>query len=74
MGKSRASIAALMDIRPEFANVERDGKLEELDPEDVTVGDVIVVKPGERGLWTAPCWRAPPLWIPPPSPVSPPRT
>ena len=48
VGKSRASIAALMDIRPEFANVERDGKLEELDPEDVAVGDVIVVKPGER--------------------------
>ena len=48
VGRSRESIAALMDIRPEFANVERDGKLEELDPEDVAVGDVIVVKPGER--------------------------
>lgn len=48
VGKSRASIAALMDIRPEFANVERDGALVETDPEDVAVGDVIVVKPGER--------------------------
>ena len=48
VGKSRESIAALMDIRPEFANVERNGKLEELDPEDVAVGDIIVVKPGER--------------------------
>ncbi len=48
VGKSRASISALMDIRPDYANVEKDGKLEEVDPEDVAVGDVIVVKPGER--------------------------
>lgn len=46
--KSRESIAALMDIRPDYANVERNGKLEKVSPEDVSVGDVIVVKPGER--------------------------
>lgn len=48
VGKSRQSIAALMDIRPDYANVERNGQVEEADPEDVAVGDVIVVKPGER--------------------------
>lgn len=48
LGKSRASIAALMDIRPEFAMVERGDSLEELDPEEVLVGDIIVVRPGER--------------------------
>ena len=48
VGKSRQSIAALMDIRPDYANIERDGRLEEADPEDVAVGDTIVVKPGER--------------------------
>ena len=48
VGKSRESIAALMDIRPDYANVERDGELVEVDPEEVAVGDVIVVKPGER--------------------------
>ena len=48
VGKSRKSIASLMDIRPDYANIERDGKLEEVDPEDVAVGDIIVVKPGER--------------------------
>lgn len=46
--KSRASIAALMDIRPDTANLETENGLEEVDPEDVTVGSVIVVKPGER--------------------------
>ena len=46
--KSRKSIAQLMDIRPDYANVERDGQLVQEDPEDVTVGDVIVIKPGER--------------------------
>lgn len=45
---SRSSIAALMDIRPEFANVERGGKLERVAPEAVAVGDIIAVKPGER--------------------------
>jgi len=48
VGKSRQSIAALMDIRPDSANLERDGQVEEVDPEDVAIGDVIVVKPGER--------------------------
>ena len=46
--KSRKSIAQLMDIRPDYANVERDGQLVQADPEDVAVGDVIVIKPGER--------------------------
>ena len=48
VGKSRQSIAALMDIRPDYANIERDGALVQVDPEDVAVGDVILVKPGER--------------------------
>ncbi len=48
VGRSRQSIAALMDIRPDYANVERSGALEQVDPEAVAVGDVIVVKPGER--------------------------
>ncbi len=48
VGRSRQSIAALMDIRPDYANILRDGKLEQVDPEDVTVGETIVVKPGER--------------------------
>ena len=48
VGRSRKSIAALMDIRPDYANVERDGELVQVDPEEVPVGGVIVVKPGER--------------------------
>ncbi len=48
VGKSRESIAALMDIRPDYANVERDGELVQVDPEEVAVGDIIVVKPGEK--------------------------
>lgn len=48
VSKSRKSISDMMDIAPEFANIERNGQLEEVDPDDVTVGDVIVVKPGER--------------------------
>ena len=48
VGKSRRSISALMDIRPDFARVERDGALTEVDPEDVVVGETIVVQPGER--------------------------
>ena len=48
VGKSRQSIAALMDIRPDWANVERDGALVQVDPEEVAVGEVIVVRPGER--------------------------
>ena len=48
VGQSRASIAAMMDIAPEYANVEKDGELVELDPAEVAVGETIVVKPGER--------------------------
>ena len=48
VGKSRRSIAALMDIRPDYANIEVDGKLEQVDPDEVEVGSVIVVQPGER--------------------------
>jgi len=48
VGKSRRSIAALMDIRPDSANVERDGEVLEIDPEEVLVGEIILVKPGER--------------------------
>ena len=48
VGKSRKSIAALMDIRPDTANLETENGLMEVDPEDVSIGDVIVVKPGER--------------------------
>ena len=48
VGKSRQSIAAMMDIAPDSANVERDGKLVEVDPDEVAVGDIIVIKAGER--------------------------
>lgn len=48
VGKSRKSIAALMDIRPDFARVLRDGKEESVDPQTVEVGETIVIKPGER--------------------------
>ncbi len=48
VGKSRKNIAALMDIRPDHANIEVDGKLEEADPEEIEQGQIIVVKPGER--------------------------
>lgn len=48
VSKSRRSIATLMDIRPDYANVERDGKLVQVDPDEVQIGDTIVVKPGER--------------------------
>ena len=48
VGKSRRSIAALMDIRPDYANIEVDGKLEQVDPDEVAVGSIIVVQPGER--------------------------
>ena len=48
VGKSRRNITALMDIRPDYANIERDGKLEQVDPDDVTVGTVITVQPGEK--------------------------
>jgi len=48
VGRSRRNIAALMDIRPEYANLERDGEIVETDPAEVAVGDVVVVKPGEK--------------------------
>lgn len=48
VGKSRRSIAALMDIRPEYANLERDGAITEVDPESVEPGSIILVRPGER--------------------------
>ena len=48
VGKSRKSIAAMMDIAPDYANIECDGAIVEVDPDEVQVGDIIVVKPGER--------------------------
>ena len=48
VGKSRKNISELMDIRPDYANIEVDGKLEQVDPDEVEVGTVIVVKPGEK--------------------------
>lgn len=48
VGKSRRNISALMDIRPDYANVERDGKLEKVDPDEVEIDSIIVVQPGEK--------------------------
>lgn len=48
VGKSRRNISELMDIRPDYANVEKDGELEQVDPDEVEVGTVIVVQPGEK--------------------------
>lgn len=48
VGKSRRNISELMDIRPDYANIEKDGKLEQVDPDEVEVGSVIVVQPGEK--------------------------
>ncbi len=48
VGKSRRNISELMDIRPDYANIERDGRLERVDPDEVEVGTVIVVQPGEK--------------------------
>ncbi len=48
VGKSRRNISNLMDIRPDYANVERNGKLEQVDPDEVGIGSVIVVQPGEK--------------------------
>ena len=48
VSKSRRSITSLMDIRPDYANIEQGGKLVQVDPEDVKIGDTIIVKPGER--------------------------
>ena len=48
VGKSRRNISELMDIRPDYANIEQDGKLERVDPDEVEIGTVIVVQPGEK--------------------------
>lgn len=48
VGKSRRNISDLMDIRPDYANVEKDGKLEKVDPDEVEIGSVIIVQPGEK--------------------------
>ena len=48
VGKSRRNISELMDIRPDYANIEREGKTERVDPDTVEIGSVIVVKPGEK--------------------------
>ena len=48
VGKSRRNISALMDIRPDYANIERDGQVEKVDPDEVEIGSVIVVQPGEK--------------------------
>ena len=48
VGKSRRNISELMDIRPDYANIEKDGKLEQVDPDEVEIGFVIVVQPGEK--------------------------
>lgn len=48
LGRSRKSIASLMDIRPDYANIEVEGRLEQVDPEEVEVGSIIIVRPGEK--------------------------
>lgn len=48
VGKSRKNISALMDIRPDYANIEKDGKIEKVDPDEVEIGSIIVVQPGEK--------------------------
>lgn len=48
VGKSRKNITSLMDIRPDYANIEKDGKIEQVDPDDVEIGTIIIVKPGEK--------------------------
>ncbi|MDE6502096.1 MAG: cadmium-translocating P-type ATPase [Ruminococcus sp.] len=48
VGKSRRNISSLMDIRPDYANIETDGKLEQVDPDEVEIGSIIVVQPGEK--------------------------
>ncbi len=48
VGRSRRNISELMDIRPDYANVERDGKLEQVDPDEIEIGSIIIVQPGEK--------------------------
>lgn len=62
VGRSRQSIAALMDINPEYANLLRDGKEEQVDPYEVEVDDIILVKPGEKVPWTEWFPKETPVW------------
>ena len=62
--RSRKNITELMDIRPDFANVRRNGVEEEVDPDEVAVGELIVVKPGERIPLDGVIVKAIPAWIP----------
>lgn len=72
VGKSRQSIAALMDIRPDTANLEgENGEIQEVDPEEVSVGSIVVTSPASGCPWTAWWWRVPPPWTLPPSPANP---
>ena len=48
VGKSRRSISELMDIRPDYANLEQDGEVEKVDPDEIEVGSIIVIRPGEK--------------------------
>ncbi len=48
VGKSRKSISELMDIRPDYANIEKDGEIIQVDPDEIAIGDIIIVKPGEK--------------------------
>ena len=57
VGKSRKSIAGLMDIRPDYANIERDGQLVRADPEEINIGDTIIVKAGEKNTSGRNCNR-----------------
>ena len=66
VGKSRKSISAMMDIAPDYANIERNGKLAQVDPDEVKVGDVIVIKAGERVPIDGTVVEAPASWTPPP--------
>ena len=63
VNRSRQSITELMDICPEYANIEEDGQLKQVDPDDVQVGDIIVVKSGREFPWTARWCLGIPWWI-----------
>ena len=62
VSKSRRSITSLMDIRPDYANIEKDGKLIQVDPEDVKIGDTSLSSPVSASRWTAKLSRAAPRW------------
>ena len=57
VGKSRRNISDLMDIRPDYANIEQEGKLEKVDPDEVEIGSVIIVQPEKRFLLTELSWK-----------------